>query len=569
MLSVRNYNDISQKTYNKIKQLRKPQIDGKDSLQLTEAINQKYFDIGGDDYSTYNFIITQTKQYTMEMFRDIMFALFKEHEISNKPIKVMKDDSIVAFVINDADVPTLFLFKEFGMNHRLRNEQLRKCLISQKIKDYKYISLVDRAAYCEQFNHNDDESDPSRGTDVYPLRYFFERFFNMEEYVAFVEFEKNFIEKVDEYLGFRVVKTLTPNASFGFKKVVESSIYKFPFSTYLSEANVENGISDDQLAIINQQFFDGGYYKAMISNRDFANSFITSEWLYDNMKMVGNIDYTSVAMGYFKAIEQLLFDLIILHQGEGRNIHKLQSKQNKSLPNYIELNDENIKNNRIDRMLNSMIGFLSFEKNSDLFRTEISEATQKAILNELANIKELRNGYFHKDILSEWSVVEEARKDIYLVFYLILGSYSYSVSDKASLSIPEKKEKSDYQKLCEYINYHQNVIYYFGDDEKLDSMGVGQYDNNTMVDEYGDAIYSGAYFCIYVNFSFTNTMILLSDVSTIKKELVKYESDNMPARIYVGEIAPCAEGMKLSGPERLVFKDGVFVLNEENDVVDY
>ena len=64
-------------------------------------------------------------------------------------------------------------------------------------------------------------------------------------------------------------------------------------------------------------------------------------------------------------------------------------------------------------------------------------------------------------------------------------------------------------------------------------------------------------------------MILLSDVSTIKKELVKYESDNMPARIYVGEIAPCAEGMKLSGPERLVFKDGVFVLNEENDVVDY
>lgn len=53
---------------------------------------------------------------------------------------------------------------------------------------------------------------------------------------------------------------------------------------------------------LQQRYFNKKLFLAMLSNRDFAESFITSEWLYDSMKKAQAIDLTVIGTGYFKAI---------------------------------------------------------------------------------------------------------------------------------------------------------------------------------------------------------------------------------------------------------------------------
>lgn len=49
----------------------------------------------------------------------------------------------------------------------------------------------------------------------------------------------------------------------------------------------------------------------------------------------------------------------------------------------------------------------------------------------------LRNGFFHKHNLVDWTKVIEARNNVRLVFYLILGAYKISDQDKKELGMLE------------------------------------------------------------------------------------------------------------------------------------
>lgn len=55
-------------------------------------------------------------------------------------------------------------------------------------------------------------------------------------------------------------------------------------------------------------------YQVMLGDHHFSESLITAEWLYDSMKKAQAIDLTVIGMGYFKAVERVLFELICLHK---------------------------------------------------------------------------------------------------------------------------------------------------------------------------------------------------------------------------------------------------------------
>ena len=78
-----------------------------------------------------------------------------------------------------------------------------------------------------------------------------------------------------------------------------------------------NTLVASQKNLLNKQFLANGYMSALASHRGFAKCFMTAEWLFDSLKQsAGFIDLTAISMGYFKAIEQFMYDFVGLHTSE-------------------------------------------------------------------------------------------------------------------------------------------------------------------------------------------------------------------------------------------------------------
>lgn len=474
------------------------------------------------------------------------------------------------FMIAVLDVPpsfTLYVFKEFGIPSYDLKQLAEKVITKLReqhvdITDVKYICLVEDYAYSAVFNHNNDETDPSRGTGLYSLRWFFEKFFSLEDFEEFKNQAQKYKTETQKYFGLSVVKTLTPNALFNFKRTIRYTIRRFDFRKH-----VIGNISEEQYQIIMGQFMKQGFYKAMLAHNDFSESFLTSEWLFESLSMAGKIDYTSIAMGYFKAIEQLLYDYISFHKNEGRTIKRKNSS------GYIEFNDINISQNNIDVSLGALNSFLNYYKNYDLFRAEVASDTINFVKQTLSNVRGLRNGYSHKDNLHDWEKVESARKNAFLVCFLILGAYKFSESEKVRFSIPSENDNNDFIKLCEYTNYHDKEVYYIFEGNEEPKAYLSSQDEFVHYNEYGDPTYSGVYFRRIKWAKNTKMVIPVSEMNSQKINPgipADFDEQTLETkRISIGRMLPVQEGLLFTGPETLIYDCGKYCAPEDKEKPEF
>ena len=551
------YEEVRIKALNRIKHVRNAYSSKTEEVNpiIDAAIDSRFFDIGGDDYSEYSFIMTEVERHSDNMLSDLIYMLLDEYQIKVTPVHIDNQNidkaPILSFIHSEGIKTTLYLFKRFGMNHSLPRDILKAIMDHHKADDYRYISLLSKYPYAEVLNHNNDESDPSRGTHLYSIKHFFDQFFSPDEFDIFKSFAEMYTKDVQKYLGLSVTKSLTPYALFNFKNAVDYSIRHFQYNDVLRSELV--GINCTQLSLISERFLNDRFYKALIGKRDYAQSFITAEWLYDSMKSAESIDLTAIAMGYFKAIEQLMLALIILHKNEGRTIKK-KGYRRKDEDSYIILSDCNIADDKIDTTLGSLIAFMKFYKNRDLFRYEIDEDTQNHIISVLENIKGLRNGYFHKDNLNDWNYVEKARSTAYLMGFLLLGSYQITEEGTVHLSIPPRTPEPDYYRLCAYVNFNSNQLFFISKDGKLFEGVASVPDDEMTFDEFGDPQYSGVYFRKLFEINEDKTLSWATD----NRKVIRLNQSNIPLLIYTGTMKPCATGMQFSGPEKMIFKNGVY-----------
>ena len=403
------------------------------------------------------------------------------------------------------------------------------------------------------------EDEASEKTHLYSIRQFFEEVFDSDEYIKFIEVIHEITARTKEVLGYRVVKTLTPSTLFSYKKAVEYKIKHFNYRDAVSA-----GISVEQMEEMEKQFFDKDYYKVMLGNKKFAVSFLTAEWLYDSLKKSGKIDFTAVAMGYLKSMEQFLYDFASLFTNEkdGRNRRIFAGRNG-----LIDLTDSNIEDKKEDITLGCLTQFFQFPGNKDLIRREIEEDTYDYIKNKLYDIKELRNGYFHKDNMEEWEIVEEARDNAYIMFYLFLGAYK--IHDKHGIiGIPDANSRKDYYKLCEYVNYHDTIVYYldFGQSDERTGAYFAGADNEISFNEFGDADYSGVYFRRIPGIDMQKCEVTIEHVmggGMRPKEAERYNVEDLPKKIEIGTMNMTRKGMEFTGPERELYVNGKFVEQEE------
>lgn len=580
ILNLVSYSDFENKLYTALKRIPINYKAEQDAVPLDadKALKSKLFDFYGESHATYAFALKQAKDLLSSMIEDILIQLYENKEITATGdyntstgercrlvtlFKEIKAEPLFCVVTNKGNARILFLFKEFGC-HYVPRWFIEQIVFRLQITKYHYVSMVEECSYAAVSNHNSDTSDRSRGTNDYSFKDYFISEFGESEYIKFREFSNRATQMIKNYMGFSIVKSLTPQALFNFKQVVDKEICSFDYC-----GNLLGVVDQSCIDRLNTQFFGKKYYMAVLSDSKwqnnlreyclFSESFLTAEWLKQSLPTNGRTDLTVVALGYFKAIEELLFAFVTCYAGEKDkwidtyNMYKdatRNSSYKQGWQSYLMLSTLSDKKEHI--MLERMISFISdFD---DLF-TDIS--AKNTLLDLLRSIKPLRNGFFHKDNLHDISIVEEARKSTFLIFYLLLGSMRTTANCYEILGIPENEDH--FQMLCGYVDQHVRSAYYLDYGDGKLSVTIGQNDKKVQYDQAGNAVYSGVYFNLLIDFPISEKILTIASIGTMAKEKLCFNSKSVPHRIYKGTLVPCAEGFDLAESQTLIWENGVFM----------
>lgn len=456
-------------------------------LGRTNELMSDIFNVVDEDYYHYEYLIEYSLKYFAEATQKIVLDLMDGYSIAfdNCTEEKYRTYGRPAFIKNHEGKRTLYFFNDYRVknNRRMYGDHLKQ---RYNVEEIVCIVIVDNSKLIEARNRGVEVFDFSN--DSLSIYQFFIENFGHEEFLRYMRHAKAYTEKAKKYIGISLVRTLTPNTLLNFKMALKYELMHFDYRKYLPKE-----IADEDVKSIQDQFLGDNFYECLLGNGDYAASFITAEWLYVSMKESKNIDYTAVAMDYFKTIEQLLYKYIVV-------IHKNQHRTFKAhTPEvYVELNDDNIEKGILNTTLNHLIGFLKWHKNADLLRNDLSIKSRSSIKDYLGNIKELRNGYFHKDNMGEWEKVEESRNLAYVTCFLILGAFITTENEKKLLQIPQTGKHNGFYQLCDYFNNQEHLnnreLYYIHFEDKDTELLLPLPDPYKKTDDLGHTVYSGLYF---------------------------------------------------------------------------
>ncbi len=240
------------------------------------------------------------------------------------------------------------------------------------------------------------------------IRDFWERYFGKSEYEALAEEINRFNEQANEAIGFNTVVVPTELAIERFREKTGGMLRAYSYAD-----TIPSNVYDRQVAIMRKNYIDRGLWKAMVGQRNFAISFITSEWYYKMHQLSESFDLTWVVAGYLKSVEQLLYAVIELSEGKGVSI--LAKDRRIGTVEFSKKNED-----IIDTTLGALKGVV--EHNHLL---EVNGYARDNLIETINDWREKkRNGFFHKDVLQSIEQVDEIRTAAIQLYFLILGAFS-------------------------------------------------------------------------------------------------------------------------------------------------
>ena len=466
-----------------------------------------YSVIAGVNDDSYLFVMKRVEELNIEVIENTIIKLLNLYEIkyknivipwknirisskSKEPIFLDREDEKKVFLLICNN--TLFIFKKYGMQYYLNQESLKAIKERNGIKSHKYIALIEGNAYSDILNHNDDVNDESRGTNCFSLKYFFDSIFGKNEYPLFKKCFDKYSGLVKEYFGIAVVKTLHPNTLFSFKDDLRKKLIEFDCRKYEKRFS-KHHISDEQFELLCQQFTNEKYYELLIGNSEFARCFLTSDWLYSSFgTLAGSIDLTAISMGYYKALEQFMFEMISMY-----TIDKGYPDRKISFPKKLmPLTDDLIKNDKKSFTFGPMAKFLTCSFNNDIIRDGIEKETMLFGYDVINSIKEQRNGFFHKDNITDREKIENDRLLAYTSFFILLSLFKFTPGCNL---VPSNHSMGDFELICEHFDnlarnfdpLEKSIIYI--NTEDIYNFYLVDPDPNRKFAEDGKIEYSGVY----------------------------------------------------------------------------
>lgn len=439
-----NYNKFFEMAIDQIKQLRSPHATSLTHQTLGWHIiqSQAITNIGGDEYDRYAQIIPTTRAITHNCVLNILWQLLSERAPQCKLIPPKSEQ------LNNSGIHFAFVDSE---NHYLvivtDKEPDILCVADDHVPNgvvqllratgapsYKHVYLLHDYAYLQYVKHTVDTDDPGHGCGAYSLSWLFDTYLGKGEYLLFKDALLAYKKQVDELLGYTLVRVLNSSALEKFRMITEKELLKFNYAqvdtiTVISEkrdqlpkpCNLEPGEYDK----LRRQFIEKIKYKVLLGQNDFAESLITAEWLRDSMRKAQAIDLTVIGTGYFKAAEQLLFSLAKLR--------------------FSNVDEKETFGNFAHR----------YQKNQKLlFHNDLLPSTREYVYESIYSYAKLRNGYFHKHNIHDPNRIEEIRTTTFLLMFLLLGSQKLSGTDLAKLGAPTLHNYSQFNKFCDYVEFH-------------------------------------------------------------------------------------------------------------------
>ncbi len=242
--------------------------------------------------------------------------------------------------------------------------------------------------------------------------------FGTQEHKTYIKYLFEFNAKIQKLIGYSTIV-----------KPSEESLIKFKEDRLQYIINYNYNINDypnikRQIEILKGNFIQRGLYLNLLNDTLFSESYISAEWYYYNFANIEGIEQTATIVGYLKSVEQLLYKITMLHINDDQQTRTLRStekyrKEEGNKP-YARLTSANLKNGYLDTTLGSLIKYLGYNKNNDLWNVdELAQKEIATILNEYRD--KCRNELLHIDNIYRAEDIEKIRSKVYLIYFLVLG----------------------------------------------------------------------------------------------------------------------------------------------------
>lgn len=293
---------------------------------------------------------------------------------------------------------------------------IETAVISGMNEHYVIVPNCSLANLCPNFSeyHNYPYKDI---THRITLENFFD-YIHPREFAKFQEYIERFNYDAEMMLGLTVAPIPTQKALQKKRNKVISEFESLFFEDVLPCSILE------YLDVLRERFHNSGILQ--MTSAPFIDSFVSSEWYYDlRASTDGEMEQTAIVAGYLKAIEQLLFSLMLSRCDTLK--FKLKTKSNS-----FDVLTKNNKSNLLT-MANNLLK--SIEKNygtslHEVYVNKIIGFNTQSFLSDF--FRQTRNGYFHKDNIYSFEKIKEIRKKAYCAFFLLGSSFIFDIEDLKS-----------------------------------------------------------------------------------------------------------------------------------------
>ena len=404
----------------------------------------RLFDYADSDFYFYRFSIERQEKSTVVLLTKIIYRLLKRHNISFKTYE---------------NLPYVFSILDNCTNNAYSVSEQYYDDVNTILNDFNFDRIVfiqslipgscDKSLQRE--NHQFEDNGINCRT-VY-LSDFFSEYFGDEQYHAFTESLKSYLQSVKEITGYKSIRflssmNLASQKIFEEKELSEWDYYNYKYLIidsskkenrdllYLSTFSFDSFVFNNMI----QEFKSRKLYRTMLGNSDYAKSFITSELLFHALNKEGYFDYTAVITGFLKSVEQLLRAIVMINVNNNckitmSNAKKVKKKAiQKNVPTY-QLEDGlwvkrklnyngyyyiDFVDSQVEYMDSSIGTFEYFLRNNPhIFRDQSLVKPITDMINCFRN--ECRNGYLHTHNLDDWNIVEYTRNNAIYLYFLILS----------------------------------------------------------------------------------------------------------------------------------------------------
>lgn len=310
----------------------------------------------------------------------------------------------------------------------------------------------------------------------------FEEYFSKEEFVLYIDKVRKAVALANMLMGFQTIQKLEANNLALFKEKIVNElpdICKMKYWEITKKGSIISKVvniswEDKDIKKIQNNFETKQRSLALIGSEKFAQSFVTSEYLYGIFKEESVLDYTAVVCGYIKCVEQLCESIIFnilpklgldlyyparhLKPSEKSALCRLKElEMNKTWK--VLMKEGNQKYFDKDLTMNQMFCF--FEDNGKKIFDIESEITINQMVQCMKNYCKFdRNGYLHKHNISKSEVVKRIRNNTLVISYWLLGGICMpgnKKTDETSLGVLD----FSFDRLFKKIAYRRQYKYIF------------------------------------------------------------------------------------------------------------